>query len=52
MLDTTQTEMVMLTDDDGDGVYTGPVMISMNNTAEDGSKEITVTAADAAGNRE
>jgi hypothetical protein len=50
-LDTTQL-MVDLTDDDGDGVYTGPVMISMNNTAEDGSKEITVTAADAAGNRD
>jgi hypothetical protein len=50
MLDTTQTEMVMLTDDDGDGVYTGPVMISMNNTAEDGSHEVTVMAVDDAGN--
>ena len=49
-LDTTQL-VVGLTDDDGDGVYTGPVMISMNNTAEDGSHEVTVTATDDAGNR-
>ena len=49
-LDMTQL-VVDLTDDDGDGVYTGPVMISMNNTAEDGSHEVTVTATDDAGNR-
>ena len=40
-----------LMDDDGDGIYTGPVPISMNNTAEDGSHEVTVTATDDAGNR-
>ena len=48
-LDDTQL-VVDLTDEDGDLTYTGPVMISMSNTAEDGSKEITVTATDAAGN--
>ena len=49
-LDTTQL-VVDLMDDDGDGIYTGPVPISMNNTAEDGSHEVTVTATDDAGNR-
>ena len=49
-LDTTQL-VVDLKDDDGDGVYIGPVTISMNNTAEDGSHEVTVTATDDAGNR-
>ena len=48
-LDNTQLA-VELMDDDGDLTYTGPVMISMANTAEDGAKEITVTATDAAGN--
>ena len=48
-LDTTQL-MVELMDEDGDLTYTGPVMISMNNTAEDGSHEVTVTAVDDAGN--
>ena len=48
-LDTTQL-MVELMDEDGDLTYTGPVMISMNNTAEDGSHEVTVMAVDDAGN--
>ena len=50
MLDTMQTEMVTLTDADGGGTYTGSFTISMNNTAEDGSHEVTVTAVDDAGN--
>ena len=50
MLDAMQTEMVTLTDDDGGGTYTGSFTISMNNTAEDGSHEVTVTAVDDAGN--
>ena len=50
MLDTTQTEMVTLTDDDGDGTYTGSFTISEENEADNGSREVTVTATDAAGN--
>ena len=50
-LDTMQTEMVMLTDADGDLTYTGKHMISKDNGAENGKRTITVTAADAAGNR-
>ena len=49
MLDTTQTE-VMLTDDDGNGTYTGSFTISEENEADNGSREVTVTATDAAGN--
>ena len=50
MLDTTQTEMVMLTDDDGDGTYTYSFTISEENGADNGSREVTVMATDAAGN--
>jgi hypothetical protein len=50
MLDTMQTEMVTLTDDDGDGTYTGSFTISEENEADNGSREVTVTATDAAGN--
>ena len=49
-LDTMQTAMVMLTDDDGDGTYTGTHTISEENEAENGSRTVTVTATDAAGN--
>ena len=50
MLDTTQTEMVTLTDDDGDGTYTYSFTISEDNGADNGSREVTVMATDAAGN--
>ena len=49
-LDDTQLA-VELMDDDSDLTYTGSVTVSMANTAEDGAKEITVTATDAAGKR-
>ena len=49
-LDTMQTEMVALTDDDGDGTYTGSHMISEDNEADNGSRTVSVTATDAAGN--
>lgn len=48
-LDSTQTDMVSLAMGD-DGSYSASVMISEDNTAENGSKTITVTAMDAAGN--
>ena len=48
-LDSTQTDMVSLAMGD-DGAYSASVMISEDNTAENGSKTITVTAMDAAGN--
>ena len=50
MLDTTQTEMVTLTDDDGDLTYTVSFTISEENEADNGSREVTVMATDAAGN--
>ena len=49
-LDTTQLT-VPLMDDDADGTYTGMVTISMDNTAADGAKEITITATDDARNQ-
>ena len=49
-LDTMQTEMVTLTDDDGDGTYTGSFTISEENEADNGDRTVTVTATDAAGN--
>ena len=42
--------MVTLTDDDGDGTYTGMHDISTENTAANGDHTITVTAMDVAGN--
>ena len=48
-LDATQTDTVALTMGD-DGTYSTAVTISDDNTAVDGSKSITVTAIDAAGN--
>ena len=51
MLDTTRL-VVDLMDADGDSTYTAEFMISANNRADDGSKEITVTAADSVGNRD
>ena len=50
MLDTEATAMVTLTDDDGDGTYTGMHDISTANTAANGDHTITVTAMDNAGN--
>ena len=50
MLDTMQTEMVTLTDADGDGTYIGSFTISEENEADNGSREVTVMATDAAGN--
>ena len=50
MLDTMQTAMVDLMDADGDGMYSGSFTISEENEADNGSKEVTVTAMDAAGN--
>ena len=48
MLDSMQTEMIALTM--ADGSYSGSFTISDENEAENGMKEITVTAMDAAGN--
>ena len=48
-LDTTQ-EMVTLTDDDSDLTYTYSLTISEDNEADNGSRTVTVTATDAAGN--
>ncbi len=50
MLDNQATEMVRLTDDDGDGTYMGAHTISMENTVANGMHTITVTAMDNAGN--
>ncbi len=49
MLDTTQTDAVSLTMG-ADGSYSASVVVSEDNTAINGSKTITVTAIDAAGN--
>ena len=49
MLDT-GADPVTLTDDDGDGTYTGMHDISAANEEENGMKTITVTAMDNAGN--
>ena len=45
-----RTEVMSLSDEDGDGTYTGSHTIRENNEAANGTKTVTVTATDKAGN--